>query len=221
MAVSKGGSNTDRLIIRPYSDIIYLYPSLVAAIGCGLWVSFGDASLAEPGASGIVFTLIFFFNLSIVAFDYTRLTSIVIALLVVILSLVSTMYPGFGEFIHKVLDRPMFMNATFYWIWAISLGTILMASLIKTRFDYWEIKNNELLHHHGLLGDVERWPAPNMRISKEIRDVMEYLLFRSGRLVLMPASDPRAIIIDNVPNISKVETEMQRILGTLSVADGD
>lgn len=221
MSEGSSSSGGERLIIRPYSDIIYLYPSLIAAVACGLWVSMSGATVATPGASGIVFTLIFFFNLSIVAFDYTRLTSIVIALIVVIMSLVSAMYPGFGTFLHGLLNHPIFMDTTFYWVWASGLGVTLAATLVKTRFDYWEIKNNELLHHHGLLGDVERWPAPNMRISKEIRDVMEYLLFRSGRLVLMPSREPRAIIIDNVPNISKVEVKMQRILGTLSVADND
>ncbi len=215
MAEAKVG----RVVIRPYSDVVYLYPSLIAAIACGMWVSIAGYTPDNPGAAGIVFTLMFFFNLTIIAFDYTRLASVVIILLVVIGGLLSAMFPGVGESIQGVMNQPLFMNTTFYWVWALLLGTLEIGVVIKTRFDYWEIKNNELLHHHGLLGDVERWPAPNMRISKEIRDVMEFGLLRAGRLVLVPAGERRALVIDNVPGINRIEREMQAILSTLRVED--
>lgn len=213
--------NNAPLIIRPFSDIIFLYPSWLMSIICGIWVSMGDASPTNPGASGILFTLVFFFNLTVMAFDYTRIMSIVILLTVVILGLLSSMYPSIGHFITSALDQPMFMNSTFYWVWAVALTILLVIVIGKTRFDYWVVNNNELLHHHGLLGDVERWPAPNMRISKEIRDVMEYALLRSGRLVLMPSRESRAIVIDNVPNINRVEIHMQKLLSTLRVDHDD
>jgi membrane protein YdbS with pleckstrin-like domain len=206
-----------RVFIRPLSSVIYLYPTWLASIVFALWTDLAGVSPAEPGVSGILFTLMFFFNLSIVAFDYTRLSAVVIVLLMVITGLVSAMYPGVGEFIRHTLDQPMFMNATFYWVWAIGFTVVLGTVLVRTRFDYWEVKNNELLHHHGILGDVERWPAPGMRISKEIKDVMEYALCGSGRLVLRPGGESRAIVIDNVPMIGRVEKRMQELLNTLQV----
>ena len=220
---SGGGATPSRVVIRSYSAVIFLYPSLLLAIACGLWTSFAGLT-PEPGkagAAGIVFTLFFFFNLTIIAFDYTRLTSVVIILVFVILGLLSHMFPAIGNFIATALDHPLFMNTTFYLVWAVCLGLLLVGVFIKTRLDYWEIKNNELLHHHGILGDVERWPAPNMRISKEINDVMEFALCRSGRLVLVPAREPRAIVIDNVPGINRIEREMQSLLSTLRVAEVD
>lgn len=207
----------DRLIIRPLSTIVYMWPTWIMSFVFALLVSAGSASVEDPGYLGITYTLLFFFNLSVVAFDYTRLTSIVIVLLLVILGLLSVMYPSIWDFIHELFNQPLFMNATFYWVWAVGFSIILFAVFIKTRFDYWEIKNNELLHHHGLLGDVERWPAPGMRISKEINDVMEFVLLGAGRLVLMPQREPRAIVINNVPRINRVEKRMQRLLGTLRV----
>ena len=218
---TKASQGLGQVVIRSYASVVYLYPSLLLAIGCGLWVNFSAATPDKPGVAGIVFALFFFFNLTIIAFDYTRLTSVVIILLLVILALVTAMYPGIGDVITDVLSQPLFMNSTFYWVWAIGIAFLLIGVFIKTRFDYWEVKNNELLHHHGLLGDVERWPAPNMRNSKEITDVLEFALLRSGRLVLMPAREPRAIVIDNVPNINHIEHNMQKLLSTLRVADAD
>ena len=207
--------------IRSYSDVIYLYPTFLMALICGLWVTLGEPTPADPGVSGVVFTCIFFFNLSVIAFDYTRLTSIIFILLLVIVGLLAMIFPAVGDFVQGMADQPLFMNATFYWVWASFLAFLLALVWIKARFDYWEIKNQELLHHHGLLGDVERWPAPNMRISKEITDVMEFALLRSGRLVLVPRGEQRAIVIDNVPGINKIEKQMQDILSTLRVVDGD
>lgn len=218
---AKSAANPSRVVIRSYSAVIYLYPSLILAIACGLWTRFAGLTPEAPGTAGIVFTLVFFFNLTIIAFDYTRLTSVVILLVMVILGLLSAMYPPIGAFITGALEHPLFMNTTFYWVWATLLTLLLLCVLLKTRFDYWEVKNMELLHHHGILGDVERWPAPNMRISKEINDVMEYALCRAGRLVLMPAREPRALVIDNVPGINRIEKEMQSVLNTLRVAEID
>lgn len=211
----------DRVVIRPLSDVIYFYPTCLAAVVCGIIVSATGATSDNPGVTGIAFSLIFIFNLTIVAFDYTRLASIVIILMAVILILLSVMYPEFADVFHGLVTQPMFMNQTFYWVWAIGIAVVLVGILIKTRFDYWEIKNNELVHHHGLLGDTERWPAPNMRVTKEIKDVMEYLLCRSGRLVLIPARENRAIVLDNVPGINGVEDRMQRLLSTLRVDHAD
>lgn len=223
MSSEDSGSMPSRVVIRPYPSVIYFYPTLIAAIGAGLYMHFMEGAIdpAAPGPVGLIFTLLFFFNLSVVAFDYTRLTSIVVVLITVIMGMLSSMYPAIQEFIGSALEQPLFMNSTFYWVWAIGFALIFLAVFIKVRFNYWEIKNNELLHHHGFLGDVERWPAPQMRISKEISDVIEYVLIRGGRLVLIPARESRAIVLDNVPNISKVEARMQHILSTLRVADGD
>lgn len=219
MAATPSKKSIERVIIRPYSEVIFLYPTAIMAIACGIWVSVtGDDANFVPG---LVFTLMFFFNLSVIAFDYTRLTSVVIVLLFVIVGLLSSMYPAMGDFITDTLKQPLEMNSTFYWVWAICFALLFLGVFIKARFNYWEVKNNELLHHHGMLGDVERWSAPHMRISKEISDVMEYFLLRSGRLVLVPAGESRAIVIDNVPGISRIETQMQDLLSKLRVADGD
>ena len=89
--------------------------------------------------------------------------------------------------------------------------------MIVVRFDIWEVRANELLHHHGFLANLERMSAPNLRIDKEISDVFEYLLLRSGRLILQPSNERRAIILDNVPFIKKKEEAITRMLSALQV----
>ena len=97
------------------------------------------------------------------------------------------------------------------------LTLIFIGVWINRRFDYWEVRPNELLHHHGILSDLERFSAPHLRIDKEINDVFEYLLLGSGRLILHPSEERRAIVLDNVFWISGKEKVITSMLGALQV----
>ena len=97
------------------------------------------------------------------------------------------------------------------------LGLIYVAVVFSVRFDYWEVRHNELLHHHGILSDLKRYAAPNLRVDKEINDVFEYLLLRSGRLILHPSNEKKAIVLDNVLFINTKEERLTRLLGAIKV----
>ncbi len=66
-------------------------------------------------------------------------------------------------------------------------------------------------------GNLERFAAPSLRVDKEIDDIFEYWLLRSGRLVLHPSDEKRAIVLDNVFFINTKEAELIRMLGRLEV----
>ena len=108
-------------------------------------------------------------------------------------------------------------NTHFYGLFALLLSLLYIVVWIMARFDYWEVRPNELMHHHGFLSDLERFSAPNLRISKEINDVFEYMLLRSGRLILHPTNEPRAFVLDNVLNINRKEAQITKMLGALQV----
>ena len=67
------------------------------------------------------------------------------------------------------------------------------------------------------LSDLERFSSPNLRIDKEINDIFEYLLLQSGRLILHPSNERRAIVLDNVFFISSKEKSITKMLGALQV----
>jgi hypothetical protein len=56
-----------------------------------------------------------------------------------------------------------------------------------------------------------------VRIEKEITDVFEYLLLQSGRLILHIGNERRAVVLDNVPFITRKEKDLTQLLGTLQV----
>ena len=84
-----------------------------------------------------------------------------------------------------------------------------MGVVISGHFDYWEITHNEILHHKGFLGDLERFPAPNMRLTNEIPDLFEYSLFfllgGAGKSVIYPHVSSRAGVLEKVIGESRIE----------------
>jgi hypothetical protein len=215
-----------RIFLVPYPKIIFLYPSLIASLVIGLIVYLAGSPAGPNNTVAVVCAVVFLgilgTNLVVLAFDFPRGTSLTIFFLLAALALGVTVLaitkpqvlPTIGNFLAEV--RPV-ANATFYFVVAGMLGLLFAIVFVTVRFDYWEVRPNELLHHHGVLSDLKRFAAPNLRIDKEINDVFEFMLLGSGRLILQPSSERRAIILDNVPFISRKEQEITKMLGALQV----
>ena len=114
---------------------------------------------------GVLFLGLFTVNLVILAFDFPRTTSLTLfffaAALVMGLILLFTfqrdLWPEIAGLRPGVLTR---------WPTLLSTGRCrrpgfdVRVVLVQVRFDYWEVRGNELLHHHGFLANLERFPPP-------------------------------------------------------------
>lgn len=220
------GAPPARIFLVPYPKIVFLYPIFIFSFAAAIYMSFAQHAL-DPATRGAVVVAVIFLallaiNLVILAFDFPRTTSLTLfffgAAVLMGFILLVTLEPNVFPWLRERLARfsPV-ANATFYWAFSGILGVIFIAVWISVRFDYWEVRPNELLHHHGFLSNLERLSAPSLRIDKEITDVFEYFLLRSGRLILQPSGERRAIILDNVPFIKKKEEAITRMLGALQV----
>lgn len=211
--------------IREYAKVVFLYPTFIAALIAGLWTwaGMGDAELQGITLGpGRLFWLVFSVNMLTLAFDFGRgqfvllMTTFILAVLVVILL---DREWQFAKPVAAVLGHiQLKAHPHMYYLFAVTLGVIFVVVFIYTRFEYWELTHNELLHHHGLFGNVERYPSPNLRMTKEITDVFEFVLAGSGRLVLQPQGTTRAIVLDNVLFVNRIEKRIQHMLGSLKVS---
>lgn len=205
-----------------YPKIILLYPTFFMAIIAGIMARIYPEESRVAGTLGWVFMWVFTLNIVVLAFDFPRTTSLTLFFLLVAaglgISLLSIynpdLLPGFFAVLKQVNPHA---NATFYFMFGGIFGIIYIFVFVLIRFDYWELRSNELLHHHGFLSSLERYPAANLRVTKEVDDVFEYILLGSGRLVIQPANVPRAFVLDNVPFITSKEARITRTLGALHV----
>lgn len=229
MNSDKKSTNERGILLVSYPKIVFLYPTWVLAFLCGLYMYFiGDKHLADVTehagivACGWSFLLLMSLNLLVIAFDFPRATSLTLIIGIVALVLGSTLifinfpnvFPAITGFLRRF--NPV-ANSTFYMVLATMFTLIYAGVYFSVQFDYWEVRPNELLHHHGMLSDLERFPSPGLRINKEINDIFEYLLLGSGRLILNSADERRSIVIDNVFFISSKEKAITKLLGALQV----
>ena len=168
---------------------------------------------------GLLFLLVLFLNLMILAFDFPRF-----AIFAFVLGgttvLFFFLWLGFGflkPLAHLVEGVYVTANAEFYLIFSLALIGLYGFVFVTRYLDYWEILPNEILHHHGPLSDLERYPTMNLKFDKEIPDVFEHLMFGAGRLVLHVASERKAIVLDTVLNVTHKEEALKKLMSRLEV----
>jgi hypothetical protein len=217
------------VIIRPWPKVVFLYPMFLCATAFWLISALGgkppDGQLTKFEWMGDAFVLVTFLNFLVFAFDFSRIKSITILFGLIAAGFALFWANGNWEVIgplkNMIAAIDIQMNTWFYGMFSVMMGGILLLVLINTRFNYYEINHREILHHHGYLGDVTRMPTTGLRLNKEIYDLMEFVLLRSGRLVFYPSTSREAIVIDNVLNVNHCEDRIKDLLSVVAVRMSD
>jgi hypothetical protein len=208
----------ESVIIRPWPKIVFLYPTFVVAT-----VHFLMSWLGIVGQTtlGNTFMLVLLLNLLVFSFDFSRIKSITIvigAIATVLLVFVVDKQWDLTGFLGRVFGSiDIQMNTPFYGFLSAGLGFLLLLVFINSRFHYYEVNAREILHHSGYLGDIQRWSTEGLEMNKEIYDVAEYLLLRSGRLIFQPATSKKAIVLDNVAGVNRIEKSVNDLLSIVAV----
>jgi hypothetical protein len=240
--------------IFSYPKVIYLFPTLVVALICGIAMTVISDRTEDPtkapaaaqagvGASAtnpavpakherfttlqnlcaVLFLGVFAFNLLTMAVDFPRFTILGMVLLAAFL-IFFVLWIGAAfdvelmRWVRSVMASIyVYANAEFYFMIAV-IEAVIFAIVYATRFlDYWQIMPNEILHHHGPLSDLERYPTMNLKFDKEIPDVLEFMLLGAGRLVLHVTDERKAIVLDNVLFINSVEASLKNLMSRMEV----
>jgi hypothetical protein len=244
--------------IFTYPKLIFIFPTLVTALICGIGMKLHGDRLEDPlkappavkaaedqpapaqasedkgmanqqrftspqNLFGVLFLGILAFNLLVMAIDFPRFTVIAILLMVLLTTFILLWIGAYFDYDlmrpARVLMGSIFVeaNSGFYFMIALILSLIFVIIYLTRWLDYWEVLPNELLHHHGPLSDLERFPTMNLKLDKEIPDVLEFLFLGAGKLVLHVTNERKAIVLDNVLFISSKERALKRMLSSMEV----
>jgi hypothetical protein len=193
--------------------MIFFWPTVLMSLLMGLLNQvFPDSRDVWGGAFLVVFGL----NLMVLTFEFPRGTSLTIAFVTVALVLGLILINQKMEIIKPLqqflANREISASNEFYFFLFLIYLALFIGMYVVTRFDYWELTANELIHHHGLLGDVERFSTAGLKLNKEISDIFEYLLAGAGRIIMQIPGNPRPIILENVLAITRIEKMADRVL---------
>jgi hypothetical protein len=213
-------------------------PSEVAPVVTAPATGAGDTAAATPqpltkldrfrhpqNLLGLLFLAVLAFNLLVMALDFPRF-ELVGLILLVLFSLFFILWLAayfhletfFMREIHALFESIyVFANAGFYLMYFLMVLILLVIVYITRWLDYWEVMPNEILHHHGPLSDLERFPTMNLKFDKEIPDVLEHALLGSGRLVLHVPNVEKSLVLDNVLFINSKEEALKKLMSRLEV----
>ena len=208
----------ESVIIRPWPKLVFLYPSFVVAT---IFFLLSWLGLVGETILGNTFMAVLLLNLLVFSFDFSRIKSITIVIAIIATVLLVLWIDNkwdLTSFLGRVVASiDIRMNTAFYGFLSAGLGFLLLLVFINSRFHYYEVNAREILHHHGYLGDIQRWSTEGLEMNKEIYDVVEYMLMRSGRLIFQPATSKKAIVLDNVANVNRIEKSVNDLLSVVAV----
>lgn len=228
---TSSAKKTKSILLVPYPKFVFMYPTLIVATMATIILYLGGYHAVDPTTQTLpvvmtgLFLVVMMANMFVIVFDFPRATSLTLVFIITTIMLGLWMLvlakPDFLPSIEHLVSavRPA-ANATFFLCISIAMVLMYGAVLISVKFNYWELRSNELLHHHGILSDLKRYPAPNLRVDKEINDVFEFMLLGAGRLILHPTTEKRAIVLDNILFVGDKERELTKMLGSIKVQIG-
>ncbi len=227
-------TNPDQVIIRPWPKVVFLYPVMLFCFFCGIWQALSGTA-ADPGVSeaisgidtevagyaGRIFFVVLCLNILVISFEFSRFKTVAIVFFLIavlfLLLYLSTRWEVFAFIARYFSALDIRLTEYFYFTLGAYFLLVFGGVFFTTRFNYWVIKSNEILHKEGFLGDVKRYPSPNLKMTKEIKDVFEFLLMGAGKVVLYPAGERQAIVLDHVMWVNSKEKRIQDLLSALSV----
>ena len=215
-------------ILRPYPKVVFFYLTWIASLVAGIVTSMYAVPL-DSAADKVqdmvsvqqfwtyLWLVVFTLNLMVVAFEFGRMVIVSVvffSLALIFLAFWQNWITGVLSFLGDI--DPAADHKFFFFVFTV-FTVIYIFVFIQTRFNYWVVGRNELRHKHGFLGDVKRYHAQHVKINKEIPDVFEFLLLRSGSMVLHPEGEDRAFVLENIIGINGKEKEVKQILESYAV----
>lgn len=213
--IEKDIKKEEKVILRSYSKVVFFYPLCITSFI--LFLIQLITGIDEPGL-GAIWITVFFANLYVIAFDTSSTKFFILLLVIVVLILVFTFlfhpFTFFAQLFSFEVD--VIMSYQFYLSVTIILAITFLISWIATRFDYWTLERNEIIHKKGIFVSAVRYPTKSLRIKKEIPDIFELILLRSGSIHLILGNN-EAHYLDTILNINKKAKQIDYLLSDIEV----
>ena len=209
----------NEIFLRSYPKVIFYWPLLITSFI--LWII--QALLRSDATEnsvvlGYAWFIVFFINIFVTAFDFssTKFFVLILAIVIVLMIVIFLVLPNFSVSLTGI-EIDLGLPWQFYMVMTIILAFILGLVILSTRFEYYKIERNEIIHKKGIFSSAERFPVKSLRFKKEIPDVFEFFLLRAGSFTIMPGKADEVMILPTVLNINKREKQLDWLLSHVSV----
>jgi hypothetical protein len=213
--IKKERVQEEKVILRSYSKVILFYPLLIISFVLFLiQIIMG----ADEQWLGAIWITVFFINLFIISFDTSSTKFFILLLVIIVLILVFTFIFNPIVIIGKIFSFEVLivMSYQFYLSCTVILIIVLLIAWIATRFNYWKIERNEVIHKQGIIVSVKRYPTKSLRIEKDIPDLFEFMLLGAGSIQLFFANQ-EVIHLSTIIKVNKKSKNIDYLLSDIQV----
>lgn len=205
----------EKVTVRPYPKVIFFWPTWVFSLVAGIVMAVsGDT---PPQHLGTVWICVFAFNMLVISFDFNEVISVMVIAVIGMFIFAGLFFDFLGPIGEFFAGLKLEMNANYYWTMFGLFTLIYLFVFLKTRFDYWEFRHNEVIHRRGVFADIKRYSTEDLRWFKEIPDVLERIMCGSGRMILTTPREQHPIVIQHVVGINRIDEKVADILGVKRV----
>ncbi|NHI90966.1 MAG: hypothetical protein EAX96_00600 [Candidatus Lokiarchaeota archaeon] len=201
----------DSIKIHSYSDIIFFWPLEILTLVFLICTII--PMLQTPDLIRIfswIWVIIFVMNLFIVAFDFSSGKTFLIVAILIVVILILIILSIFANFnilqdILLFIQIPIDFYWTFYAVMALIFGVLFLIAFLAARINYLEVTSNQIFYKQGIMGERINLSTERVQLGKIINDVFEYLIFKSGDLILSSPTSGKyqTLTLQNVININK------------------
>ncbi len=199
-----------RLAVRSHSQVIYFFPTLLAAA-----VSMFMAPSSGAAGSANLFLAVFFGNLLFVLFDFNSLRTLIATLFLLV--------GGFAAYSFGLMtpltDRLGLLDATMnthaFALFALFLGALVLGDYVWSHLNRWEFSANEVKHIQAFRGHTANYPGRGLRFQVRTKDVFERLLLGAGTIVLLVGR--KKVLIPNVIFAHRKVRKLESFIRTTGV----
>ena len=201
--------------VASFPPIVYFWPAILVFFFCGITQATG---LVAEGTLGWIAIAVFTFNILVIVQDFDQKKFLIMVLLIVSAGLLVWIIDMKGfEFLRRfaraLIELHPTMSTSSYLILAVILTGMFSWGMIRPMSDYWVLEHNEFVHYIQPFGRDMSVPRMGSTVSKEIPDILEYILtWGGGALVIKREGE----IIATIPHIPFLGRRMKVIEKMLS-----
>ena len=201
------------VIVRPLPKVVFFYLTWLVSLVC--------AMLTPDAFTGMIWMGAFFFNLLVISFDFNEERSIIAVLAIVVTTLALLYFDALGSLSAWFGSLQPVMSSTFYWMIFLGFTAVFFTVWLRTRFDYWEFRPNEVIHRYGVFPKMKRYSTEDLRWDKTIPDILERIMLGTGSIVLTTPHEKHPVVLEHVMRIGKLDDRIADILGVKQVVHID
>lgn len=201
------------VIVRPLPKVVFFYLTWLISLVCAL--------LTPDATTGLIWMGAFFFNLLVISFDFNEERSLIAGLAVLVGGFALLYFDMLGSVSAWFAGLQPVMSRTFYWMIFCGFSAVFATVWVRTRFDYWEFRPNEVVHRYGLFPKMKRYSTENLRWDKTVPDMLERIMLGTGSIVLTTPHEKHPVVLEHVMRIGKLDDQIADILGVKQVVHLD